>query len=132
MAEEQRFDACFACGANNPVGLKLSFAYEGDTAIAMFDCSKLYEGYPGFIHGGIISTLLDEAMAKAILISGKAAVTAQISVKFRNPLLVGKKVQVKGWISEAKTRTIKTAAEVVDEDGTNIASAEAVFIVTGG
>jgi uncharacterized protein (TIGR00369 family) len=130
--EEQRFNGCFACGQDNPIGLQLCFSYQDGKAKADFTCPQLYAGYPGVIHGGIISTLLDEAMAKAILISGKNAVTAQMTVHFRQPMLSGSIVHVCGWIIEAKTRTIKTAAEIIGGEGNIIATAEGVFIVTGG
>jgi len=129
--EEPRFDTCFACGKDNALGLKLEFSYSADKAVAEFASPACYEGYNGFIHGGIITTLMDEAMAKAILISGKRAVTAQITTHFRKPLTTGLKVLTSGWITEAKTRTIKTAAQIADATGSLIATAEAVFIVTG-
>ncbi|MDD2227994.1 MAG: PaaI family thioesterase [Candidatus Neomarinimicrobiota bacterium] len=129
--EEPRYDTCFACGKDNAVGLKLEFSYVGDKAVAEFTSPACYEGYRGVIHGGIITTLMDEAMAKAILISGKKAVTAQITTHFRKPLRTGLRVLASGWITASKTRTIKTAAQIADATGSVIATAEAVFIVSG-
>jgi len=126
---EPRFDACFACGKDNPKGLHLDFHYFGEAASALFDCPVEYEGYPGFIHGGIISTLMDEAMAKIILAKGKKAVTARLVTHFRHPVLTGKPVTVKGWIEVAKTRSISAKAEVTDAHGKVLAEAEAMFIV---
>ena len=131
LVEEPRFDTCFACGKDNPIGLKLHFVYTEGKAAASFFSPQCYEGYPGYIHGGIISTLMDEAMAKAILLLGKTAVTAQLTTHFRKPLKTGMQVQVEGWICEAKTRTIKTASRIIDAEGVVVAAAEAVFIVTG-
>jgi len=128
---ETRYDSCFACGRENPIGLKLQFVYDDGVACAQFGSPVEYEGYPGIIHGGIISTLLDEAMAKAILQSGKKAVTAQLSTKFRKALHTGDAVQVRGWITEAKSRTIRAEAMITGPDGEVIASSEAVFIVLG-
>ncbi|PKN73573.1 MAG: PaaI family thioesterase [Candidatus Cloacimonetes bacterium HGW-Cloacimonetes-3] len=130
--EELRFDTCFACGKHNEHGLKLKFSYYEGKAVAEFASPACYEGYPGVIHGGIISTLMDEAMAKAILMSGNSAVTAQLTSHFRKPLRTGIKVLVSGWITEAKSRTIKAAAQIADATGTIIATAEAVFIISGG
>jgi uncharacterized protein (TIGR00369 family) len=129
---EARYESCFACGKDNPIGLKLQFRHEEGIAQAEFCASDEFEGYPGIIHGGIISTLLDEAMAKAILHMGKKAVTAQLSTKLRKALTTGAKVTVLGWITLAKSRTISTEAKIVGSNGEVIASAEAVFIVTGG
>ena len=127
--EEPRFEACFACGQSNPVGLKLCFSYSDGKACATFCSSSSYEGYPGIVHGGIISTLMDEAMAKAILMQGRRAVTANLTTHFRLPLATGVQVNVSGWITELKSRTIKAAAQVIDADSNVIATAEAVFII---
>ena len=53
---------CYACGDLNPIGLRLRFHMEDDWAVAAFEARREHQGYPGFIHGGIVSTLLDEAM----------------------------------------------------------------------
>ena len=61
---------CFACGPNNPIGLKLDFQFSGDSYVAKFTPSAQYQGYDGITHGGIVSTLLDEAMAKLVWVKG--------------------------------------------------------------
>jgi hypothetical protein len=57
---------CFACGADNPDGLHLEFLLAPDGSVVCFPAvSESFVGYPGYLHGGIIATLLDEAMSKA-------------------------------------------------------------------
>lgn len=125
----REYQNCFICGKDNPIGLKLDFEYPGDdSAKASFCVSELYEGYPSVVHGGILSSLLDEVMAKAVIHSGKIAFTAKLTVSFRRPLAPGKQVQLHGWINEAKSRTLHTRAELKDSDGI-YAEAEAVFVV---
>lgn len=125
----QSYDNCFACGTANPIGLKLNFSYDEGQALAQLQIPKLYEGYPEVIHGGIIATLLDEAMAKAVLHSGTTAFTAKLTTSYRHPLPALLPITIKGWITEAKTRTIRTAALITAAQGTIYASAEAVFVV---
>ncbi|MDD4276563.1 MAG: PaaI family thioesterase [Candidatus Cloacimonetes bacterium] len=128
MAEE-KYDRCFVCGKANPIGLKIDFSYdESGAAYATLAVDEVFEGYPGVVHGGILSTLLDEVMAKAIIQSGKIAVTAKLSISYRKALTSGQRVQIKGWITKAKTRIISTAASISDESGI-YAEAEAVFVV---
>lgn len=128
MAEE-KYDRCFVCGKANPIGLKLDFTYdEAGAAYATLSVDQVFEGYPGVVHGGILSTLLDEVMAKAIIQSGKIAVTAKLSISYRKALNSGQTVEIKGWITKAKTRIISTAASISDESGI-YAEAEAVFVV---
>jgi uncharacterized protein (TIGR00369 family) len=126
---EENYDRCFVCGQANPIGLKIDFSYDEEgAAYATLALDQVVEGYPGVVHGGILSTLLDEVMAKAVINSGKIAVTAKLSVSYRKALNSGQSVLIKGWITRAKSRTISTAASISDESGI-YAEAEAVFVV---
>lgn len=126
---KQQYDRCFVCGKANPIGLQIDFSYdESGAAFAELSVDKVFEGYPGLVHGGILSTLLDEVMAKAVIRSGKIAVTAKLSVTYRKALAPGRLVVIKGWIATAKSRTITAAANISDESGV-YAEAEALFIV---
>lgn len=123
------YNKCFVCGKANPIGLKVDFSCdEVGFARARLKLSELFEGYPGVIHGGIISTLLDEVMAKAVIHSGKIAFTARLTVSFRKVLAPEGIVHLEGQILCAKTRTIHTRAKLFDADAI-YAEAEAVFIV---
>nr|MDK2851439.1 hypothetical protein [Candidatus Cloacimonadota bacterium] len=127
MSEE--YHNCFVCGKDNPIGLKLDFEYpHPNEARASLCLSELYEGYAQIAHGGILSSLLDEVMAKAVIHSGKVAFTAKLTISFRRPLAIGKEVQLRGWIESAKSRTIHTRAELMDLDGI-YAEAEGIFVV---
>lgn len=130
--QEQIYDRCFVCGKANPIGLKLDFSYdESGAAFATLAIDEVFAGYPGVIHGGILSTLLDEVMAKAVIHHGKTAVTARMSVAYRRFLRSGQTVTIKGWITKAKSRTLTTAATISDKSGI-YAEAEAIFVVPRG
>lgn len=123
------YNHCFVCGKANPIGLKLDFSYDDSgSAFASLKLSELFEGYPGVIHGGIISALLDEVMAKAVIHSGKIAFTARLNVTFRKPVSSATQVHLRGSIVHLKTRTIHTKAQIY-ADSVVYAEAEAVFIV---
>lgn len=124
-----KYSNCFVCGQDNPIGLKLDFDYDETCAWTWFDSPLCFEGYHEVIHGGIIATLLDEAMAKIILSKGLIAVTADLSVRYRKSLNVGIKVKVTGEITLQKSRTIHTKAVITDEIGTVYAEGTAVYIV---
>jgi len=123
------YDNCFVCGASNPIGLKLQFHYDpAGHAHSEVILSEHFEGYPKVIHGGIISTLLDEVMAKAVINSGKIAFTARLQVSFRRSVASESKLHLEGWITDTKSRTIKTAARIYDDSGT-FAEAEGTFVL---
>jgi len=119
---------CFVCGEENPSGLHLKFLLKGDKIFAEFTPQKIHQGYKDITHGGIISTLLDEAMVKAALMQGIVAVTAEISIRFRSPLLTGEKAMVEAVIEKDNKRIIETAAVVKKSDGTIIAEGRAKLL----
>lgn len=106
---------CFVCGKNNPRGLKLKINADNGKTEFVFRARKEYEGWKGIIHGGIVSTLLDEAMVWACTSAGYKTVTAEINVRFRKPLYVGTTVKVEGRIEDVKKRLIIAYGVVFDD-----------------
>ena len=133
MTSFDRDDYCFACGADNPIGLKLSFEQFHDGARTRATLPKEYQGFNDVIHGGIVATLLDEAMAHAVLNNVGEAVTTSLNIKLRRALKVGEEVEVEARITEKKRRAVLARAEVrAGDNGKVIASAESQFILTSG
>lgn len=128
----QRYRHCFVCGDRNDIGLKLDFFEKEGKARAEFTPSKNFEGYKDILHGGILSTLLDEAMIKSILAQKILTVTSQIEVKFRKPAIIGEKLIIEGGITGQKGRLIFTEGKVFKEDGTVIAEAKGKFFRAEG
>ena len=123
--------ACFACGADNPHGLQLNFRVDpGGAASASWVPDAKWEGLQGIVHGGITTTLLDEAMAKAVASTGCRAMTAELRVRFRQYAKTSEWLQVRGWVVRNKTRLIETEATLVAADGSERAHAWAVFLVS--
>lgn len=120
------YDNCFACGQSNPWGLKLKFSYDGEWASAPVVFHKNYEGYPDVIHGGIITTVLDEAMAKAMLFQGKVAYTVEIKVKFRKKAVPGQIYKVYGRLLSSR-RNLHNLEAFLKEGERVIAEANAIF-----
>ena len=128
--EEDANPGCFACGAANPIGLGLVFSRVGEEVWAEFTPTPWHQGYEGLIHGGIIATLLDEAMAHALLAQGIQGVTARLAVRFIAPLATGVRVRVRGWIEANRRRLVEARSEIIPaEGGKPIAEAEALFAV---
>ncbi len=120
---------CFGCGAANPHGLHLSFTPEADGVRATFTPLEAHQGYEHVVHGGIISTLLDEAMAWAVAEAGIWAVTGEMQVRFRRPLHVGEPVALHGTVTDVRSRAISASGKIVREaDDQVIATATALFV----
>ena len=122
--------SCFVCGCDNPRGLHLRFEQtKPGEMTAQWTPDADMEGFRGIIHGGIISTVLDESMAKAVAATRVEALTAELRVRLRQHVDTGSAMRVRGWIESRNKRMIKTEAVLSGSDGTEFAHAWAIFLV---
>ena len=127
---DKSWGLCFGCGQNNPIGLKLDFQWDGRNARAEFTPGESYQGWPNIVHGGIITTLLDEAMGHATIFSGFAYfLTAAIQVNFKRPALVGETVVITASVVKNEGRAVDTEAAISLPDGTLVAEGKATQVL---
>lgn len=126
----ETYGNCFVCGEKNPNGLRLTFEIDKNqqTLKTIFIASPTYQGWDGLVHGGIISTLLDEAMAKLVYELGYQAVTASLEVKFKKPAPILNPLNIFGEITEVNKRLIRAKAHITNEEGTILATGTSTFI----
>lgn len=124
--------ACFGCGRLNPFGLQLEFVADGDGVRADLTPGRLREGWAGTIHGGILSTMLDEALAWSLFRHQIWAVTARLNVSFRRPAMVGQPLSIHGWLVRDRGRLIEVAGEIRSADGTVLSEATGLFVRVSG
>ncbi len=107
-------DYCYVCGKKNTEGLAVDFAIDRERKCirATFIPLRKHQGYEGIVHGGILSSLLDEAMVKLAFGLGIPAVTAEITVKFKSPAAPGDELLVSGRIIEDSRRLIRASAVI--------------------
>lgn len=121
---------CFACGTENPIGLKLEFSEQDGKCISRKIVPKEFEGYDGIVHGGILTTMLDEVMVQCIRrIKGEHAVTARIDVRYRQPTPVGELLTITGWEEARKHNFIHMKGTIALPDGTVTAEASAQMAI---
>ncbi len=107
-------EGCFVCGQKNPLGLRAVFVSEGDgSVLARVRCEPLWAGYPGSLHGGITTSLLDGAMVHCLFARGVAAVTARMSVDFHGPVLLTEELTVSAMILSEKSGIYKLEGELL-------------------
>jgi uncharacterized protein (TIGR00369 family) len=119
---------CFACGKENPIGLCLDIQTDkdGEDLTVRTECTPpgYFQGWADVIHGGILSTLLDEVITYvAIAHFDGPAVTAQLDVRFKQPAPVGSRLFVTGKRINRSRRLVQAVAEIQLEDGTIVAEA---------
>lgn len=119
---------CFVCGALNSHGLRIGFRETEKGVTAAFSADKRFQGYKEIVHGGILATLLDEASVKALLSRGIKAVTAEMVLRFKHPLLVGQHAVVDASIVGNRGRVYSVQAEIRGEGGHIIAFSRAKLV----
>ncbi len=121
---------CFACGKNNPEGMRLRFTYhEGRKCyVCRFRLDKRYTGPPGHCHGGIIATILDEAMGKVNKLRQVVALTSEITINYLKPVPLNKPLRVESREVSVKGRRHVNMAEILNQKGEVLARGRGLFI----
>jgi uncharacterized protein (TIGR00369 family) len=120
---------CFGCGPANATGLRLEFLLASDGAVVSLPVvPDAFEGHPGFLHGGIIATLLDEAMSKAVRVLGQPSMTRKMEVEYLRPVPSGALLRVEGRVVRNEGRKHWAEAIIVDEEETALARGTGLFI----
>ena len=121
---------CFACGKNNPDGMRLRFTFDKERGcfVCRFRLGKRYTGPPGHSHGGIIATILDEAMGKVNMLRDVVAVTSEITVNYLKPVPLRQPLRVESREVKVKGRKHTNMAEILNEKDEVLARSQGLFI----
>ncbi|MGE5340109.1 MAG: PaaI family thioesterase [Candidatus Omnitrophota bacterium] len=123
---------CFVCGKENPVGLKLTFTFNAETneTVSHVVFPQHFQGWTGIVHGGLISTVLDEIMFHAAFhrVPQKMA-TVEMTVRFKKPARIDKTFTLTGKVIDIKRRLICAEGHLIDSDHVLVASASGKFMV---
>jgi len=125
---------CFGCGGANNAGMKLTFEQDNvrRRIIGRFVLGATYQGGGGMAHGGIIATLLDEAMGKVCRFRDVRAVTAELAIQYLKPVKVEEEIVVEGFeTDQQKGRNLFLAGEIRDNAGELLARGTGRFVVIG-
>ncbi len=119
--------SCFGCGSANPIGLHMTFYLEGDTVGSDLVLGQNLSGWESMVHGGIISTILDEIVGWTVVATKrKFFVTRKLDVRFLRPVPVGASVSVQGKLrSESDNGRAIVDAVLLGPDGRKSAKAKA-------
>ena len=124
---------CFGCGPASAIGLHLEFLLAEDGAVVCLPMiPECFEGPPGYLHGGIIATLLDEAMSKSVRARGLKAVTGRMEIYYRRPVRSASPIRMEGRLLRSEGRKHWTEARILDARGHMLAEAKGIFIEIGG
>jgi uncharacterized protein (TIGR00369 family) len=121
---------CYGCGQDNREGMRLRFVYdeEGRRFISRFKLSKRYVGPPGHAHGGVIATILDEAMGKVNKLRHVIALTKEMTIEYIKPVPLGQSLIAEGSERSVRGRVHINVGEIRNQQGEVLARGRGKFI----
>ena len=120
---------CFGCGKGNPIGLKLAFVWDGETATAEFTPTEVHQGWAGIMHGGLMQALLDEALSYAAHFNGLHCVTAEMQSRLKRPAAIGETLVIISSVKSKNRKLVRTQATITLRDGTLVADGAGTHFV---
>ena len=122
---------CFVCGLANHNGLQLRFYETGPGEVtADYTVPDHFQGYPGVVHGGIVTAMLDEVTGRAHMHGEQTRFmfTAKLEIRFRKNVPVGEPLRVVGQVEKSKSRMASSTGKIYGPDGDLLAEAKALLI----
>ena len=130
IADQEKYGFCFACGKQNPIGLKLEFRFEEGKAKAEFIPGLYHQSWNGIFHGGLLALCLDEASGYVLYFQGIKGMTARMEMRIRKTVPTGQKILLTGEVRRKTRKLIETYAKAEFEDGMLAAEATATMYIT--
>jgi uncharacterized protein (TIGR00369 family) len=131
-AKQPNSKMCLVCGLKNPFGLHTSFfELDNNELLAVFKPRGEHQSYPGRLHGGIISTILDETIGRAIMIQSEGdiwGVTVDLQIRFKKPVPLDEELRVIGRITKDSNRFFEGTGELLLQDGTVAATGHGKYL----
>ncbi|MBP7552854.1 MAG: PaaI family thioesterase [Spirochaetes bacterium] len=130
--KQQNGKMCMVCGTENVLGLNARFyETESNDLVAIFSPKDEHQSYPGRMHGGLITAILDETISRAVMINSATnvwGVTIEINVKFKKPAPLNEEIKVVGRIDKYSNRIFEGSAELILENGDVAAIAQGKYL----
>jgi uncharacterized protein (TIGR00369 family) len=120
---------CFACGSINAIGLHLEYQRRDEQSVyCETEIPDAFSGYPGYVHGGIITTMLDEAMGRAARAQEVPVMTAHLDLEYLRPVPTNKPLRIEGRLLRFERRKYWTEGQIVNSQGSVLAKCNGLFI----
>lgn len=127
------YAGCFGCGQDNPIGFKLKFQRDECGTRAEFTPTEKYQGWPGYLHGGIAGCLLDEVMSNAAAFGGIRCVTAKYETRLKKLIPINQPLMLTAQITRKTRKVIECKSQIALKDGTVVAEGTAThFVIDAG
>ncbi len=128
MLQQPDSNACFVCGRENPHGLKLEFFEVDGRVETTFTPQTEHQGWPGFVHGGILFTVLDETIGRVGFTLGAYVMSGRIEIRYRQPAPIDQPLRVIGTLIRDRGRALELEGFAQLPDGTVVAEATGLYM----
>ncbi|MFL5695076.1 MAG: PaaI family thioesterase, partial [Ktedonobacteraceae bacterium] len=126
------YQRCFVCGQHNPYGLHLVFRLENKSIVADFQPREEHQGFPGIIHGGIVASILDEALGRTSILADQPewTMTGRLEVRYRRYVPYGQLLRVRAFLGTQRRKMLQATGMVTlaDDENTILAEAQGTFL----
>jgi acyl-coenzyme A thioesterase PaaI-like protein len=122
---------CVVCGPDNPLGLKMSLFVDPASGIVHvnFSPETRHIGFQGIVHGGMIGTIIDEAMVWAATWNQKRfCVCGEFTVRFRRPAQIDEPLHLEARVEFARPKLVQTMATIRTPAGSVVATGEGKYV----
>ncbi|WP_161975291.1 PaaI family thioesterase [Tengunoibacter tsumagoiensis] len=121
------YQLCFACGTKNPYGLQMVFQLEAGTVVSDFRPREEHQGFPGVVHGGIIATVMDEALNRTSMLTERPAwsMTGRLEVRYRRYVPYGPLLRVRAVLGSSRGRMVTATGKLTLAEDESVVFAEA-------
>ena len=128
MLQQPDSNICFVCGRENPSGLKLEFFEVDNRVETTFTGGPEHQGWPGFIHGGILFAILDETIGRVGFTVDAYVMSGKVEIRYRQPAPIGRPIRFVGTLVRDRGRALELEGFAQLEDGTVVAEASGLYM----
>lgn len=128
LNDRSEFQRNFVHGLRNPIGLHIQYTLEGDVVVGEWTPTEDHVGFPGYVHGGLVGAVLDDAMGRCTAMLHRWVMTARQQLRFRNGGPIGTPLRVEARMTRIQRRVITAQGTVYLPDGDVVAESEATFL----
>jgi acyl-coenzyme A thioesterase PaaI-like protein len=128
LNDHSEYQRNFVHGLRNQAGLHLQYHLAGDRVVTTWVADDRHAGFPGFVHGGLIAAVLDDAMGRCSVLHRRWVVTARMETRFREGAPIGAALRIEGWITRLTRRVMRAEAAMSLADGVVVAEANGTYL----